>query len=181
MPNTYDLPTDPTECEGTIVAPGLPCATHNIACQIIDSRIFRITQELTKNQSSRVTAFSADDKERIDAYYEDLLRVVDEVAGTIMDFHGLIFWPLADIQAIQVPVENETVNAALSYLLNADYNLRISQSARLNDGLLSSDKTDLVDAVNKSKLMIDQFFTASNPLDQPQSNPRQPVVTPANA
>ena len=111
----------------------------------------------------------------------DLLRVIDEVAGTIMDFHGLIFWPLADIQAIQVPVENETVNAALSYLLNADYNLRISQSARLNDGLLSSDKTDLVDAVNKSKLMIDQFFTASNPLDQPQSNPRQPVVTPANA
>ena len=178
MPNTLDLPTNPEDCQGRIVSPDLPCATHNVAVQIIDARIYRITQELTKNQSSRVTGFSADDKERIDAYFADLLRVISEVGDTIMDFHGLLFWPLADIQGVQVPVENETVNACLSYLLNGDYNLRVSQSSRLNDGLLQTDKKDLVDAVNKAKLLVDQFFDNANPLDQPQSNPRQPVVSP---
>lgn len=178
MPNTYDLPTDPAECEGGIVSPGLPCATHNVGCQIIDSHIYRITQEMTKNQSSRVTAFSPDDKERIDSFYEDLLAIIERVGNSISDFHGLIFWPLTDIAGIQLPVENENVNAALAYLLNADFNMRISQSARLNDGILESDKKDLVDAVEKSRTMIDQFYTSFNPMDMPQSNPREAVVNP---
>lgn len=181
MPNTYTLPTDPSECEGTIVSPGLPCATFNLAVQILDGKIFRITQELTKNQSSRVTAFSDDDKLRIDAYYDELLRVVDEVGDTISDFHGLIQWPLSDLQGVQAPVENEIVNAALGYLWSADYNLRISQSARINDGLMINDKNDFVNAVNKSKQQIDGFFDSSNPMDMPQSNPRKPVISPASA
>lgn len=181
MPNTYDLPTDPNDCEGGIISPGLPCATHNVGVQIVDAQIFRITQELTKNQSSRVTAFSPDDKERIDSYYAELFQVIDRVGDSIMDFHGLIFWPLTDIRDVQASVENETVNAALAYLLNADFNLRISQSARLNDGFLESDKKDLVEAVVKSKTMIDQFVVSSNPMDMPQSNPRRSVVQPAMA
>lgn len=178
MPNTYDLPTDPSECEGGIVSPGLPCATHNVGIQIIDAQVYRISQEMTKNQSSRVTAFSPDDKERIDSFYDDLLAIIERVGNSISDFHGLIFWPLTDIVSVQMPVENEHVNAALAYLLNADFNMRISQSARLNDGLLASDKQDLVDAVNKSKTMVDEFYTTFNPMDMPQSNPRQPVVSP---
>ena len=179
MPNTYDLPTNPEECQGQIISPDLPCATHNVCVQAIDNRIFRITQELTKNQSSRVTAFSNDDVTRINSYYDDLLRLVDIAGDSIADFHGLLFWPLSDLQSIQAPVENETVNTALSYLLNTDYNLRISQSARLNDGLLPQDKTDLVDAVNKSKSIIDDFVANSNPLDQPQSSPRENVSKPS--
>jgi hypothetical protein len=56
----------------------------------------------------------------------------------------------------------------------------VSQSARLNDGLLPTDKQDLVDAVNKSQGLIDSFM-ARNPLDMPQSNPREPVAMPTSA
>ena len=181
MPNTYDLPTDPDNCPSGVVSPSMPCATHNVAVTVIDSYIFRITQEMTKNVSARVTGFSADDKTRMDAFYNELLAKIDELGDTIMDFHGLIFWPLSDLASVQVPVENETINGSLSYLLNADYNLRVSQSARLNDGLLATDKKDLVDAIEKSKLLVDNFYERSNPLDMPQSNPRAPVVTPSGS
>lgn len=181
MPNTYTLPTDPSECAGGIVSPDAPCATFNVAVQIIDSKIYRITQELTKNVSSRVTAFSADDVERISSYYDELLRVIGEVGGSISDVHGLIQWPLASLTEIQVPVENEAANAALAYLWTGDYNLRVSQSSRINDGLLATDKKDLEDLVNKSRQQIDGFVASSNPMDMPQSNPRQPVISPAGA
>ena len=179
MANTYSLPTDPAECEGAIVAPGMPCATFNVGIMGIDSRIFRMTQEMTKNISSRVTGFSEDDKQRIDSYYEELVTFVGLVGNSISDFHGLIQWPLSDIREVQTPVENETVNAALSYLWGADYNLRISQSARLNDGILETDQKDLLDAIAKSKALIDAFYTSYNPMDLPQSAPRANVVQPA--
>ena len=77
MPNTYTLPTDPADCQGAIVAPGMPCATFNVCIMGIDARIFRMTQEMTKNVSSRVTGFSADDKARIDAAYAELVEFAD--------------------------------------------------------------------------------------------------------
>ena len=181
MPNTYTLPTDPADCQGAIVAPGMPCATFNVCIMGIDARIFRMTQEMTKNVSSRVTGFSADDKARIDAAYAELVEFADLAGGSIMDFHGLVQWPLSDISSVQAPVENETVNAALSYLWGADYNLRISQSARLNDGILETDLNDLQVAITKSKALVDAFYGSFNPMDMPQSNPRQAVVSPAHS
>ena len=169
-------------CSGNIVeAPGIPCETHNLAVLGIDERIWRITQEMTKNVSARVTAMSGDDKERIDSYYAALLNYIDNAGDSILDFHYLGRWTLTDLMGIQLPVENEAINAALQYLLGADMNLRASQSGRLNDGLLAQDKKDLVDAINKSKLMVDEAFANFNPIDAPQSNPRRDVVSPTNA
>lgn len=180
MAYTGDLPTNPEDCVQGIVSPDIPCATHNVGVQVIDSLIFRFTQEMTKNQSSRVVAFSEDDKARIDSYYDELRAKINECGDSIMDFHGLVYWRLTDLIGIQLPVENETINASLSYLLNADYNLRVSQSSRLNDGLLVADKKDLVDAVNKSQALINSFYDRANPMDMPQSNPRHPVSIPTS-
>ena len=49
----------------------------------------------------------------------------------------------------------------------------------LNDSLLAPDKKDLVDAIVKSKSLVDTAYANSNPLDQPQSNPRRDVATPS--
>ena len=179
MPNTYDLPTE--NCTNRIVAPDVPCATHNICVWNVDSRISRIIQELTRNVSSRVVGFTADDKARIDAYYTELLDFIDTSTASILDLHYLVEFKLADIQLIATQVENEAVNSALAYLLGADINLRISQSTRMNDSLLDSDKADLVDAVTKSKGVIDSFYTNHNPMDMPQSNPTEGVVNPTSA
>ncbi len=166
-------------CSGVVVeAPGIPCETHNLCVLGIDERIWRITQELTKNVSARVTAMSDDDKARVDSYYAALLDYTDLAGDSMMDFAYLARFTLTDLMGIQLPVENEAINAALQYLLGADMNLRASQSGRLNDGLLAQDKNDLVNAINKSKAMIDNAFTGHNPMDMPQSNPRRDVVTP---
>lgn len=172
-----ELPTE--GCEGNvIVAPGIPCATNNLCVLGIDERVWRITQEMTKNVSARVTAMSADDKARIDQYYDALSDYTSLAGDTIMDFHYLAEFTLTDLMGIQLPVENEAINAALQYLLGADMNLRMSQSARLNDGLLAQDKNDFLNAVDKSKAMVDSAYSNYNPVDMPQSNPRRAVVNP---
>ena len=176
MANSFGLPTE--GCENRIVAPEVPCATHNICVWNIDSRISRILQELTRNVSSRVVGFTADDKARIDSYYVELLDFINTSTANILDLHYLVEFKLVDISLIATQVENEAVNSALAYLLGADINLRISQSTRMNDSLLESDKTDLVDAINKSKAVIDSFYTNHNPMDMPQSNPTEDVVMP---
>jgi len=168
-----------TGCEGnTIEAPGVPCETHNLCVLGIDERVWRITQEMTKNVSARVTAMSSDDKDRIDSYYDALLTYCDLAGDSMMDFAYLARFSLTDLMGIQLPVENEAINAALQYLLGADMNLRASQSGRLNDGLLAQDKNDFVNAVLKSKAMVDSAYANFNPIDMPQSNPRRDVVTP---
>ncbi len=172
-----ELPTE--GCSGnTIVAPGVPCATNNLCVLGIDERIWRITQELTKNVSARVTAFSVDDKTRIDSYYQALLSYAQDAGSDFLDLHYLAEFTLTDLVAIQVPVENEAINAAVQYLLGADINLRISQSSRINDGMLPTDLQDFVQAVNKSKRLIDAAFDNFNPIDMPQSNPRRDLVNP---
>ncbi len=176
MTNTWDLPTE--GCESQIIAPDVPCATHNVCVLGIDNRIYRIVQELIKNQSSRVTAMSQDDKTRIDQFYDELLEYINVTGDSLSDFHYLIQLALTDLLEIVINTENETVNSALHYLVGADINLRVCQSTRLNDGLLAQDKNDLVNAINKSKSVIDGMFQAFNPIDMPQSNPRVPVVQP---
>ncbi len=176
MANTYDLPTE--GCETKVVAPEVPCATHNLCVWNVDSRISRITQELTRNVSSRIVGFTQDDKDRIDSYYDELLRFINTSTANILDLHYLAEFKLVDFQLIAVTVENETVNSALAYLLGADINLRVSESTRMNDSLRDSDKTDLVDAINKSRAIIETFFQNDNPMDMPQSNPSAPVVDP---
>jgi len=174
---------DPLKTEGCseteIEAPGIPCETHNICVWGVDERIWRMTQEMVKNVSARVYGLSADDKERMDSYYAELLAFVELCSASIMDFHYLARFPLTNLVGIQIPVENEAINSALHYLLAADMNLRASPSGRLNDGILAPDKKDLVDAINKSKAFIDQAYDDFNPMDQPQSNPRRDVATPS--
>ena len=173
---------DPLKTEGctgnAVEAPGIPCETHNLCVLGIDERIWRITQEMTKNVSGRVTAMSPMDKERIDSYYVALLAYINTAGDDMQDFHYLARFSLTDLMAIQMPVENEAINAALQYLLAADMNLRASQSGRLNDGLLETEKQDLINAINKSKTLIDDAYQNNNPMDMPQSNPRRDIVTP---
>ncbi len=177
MAETMDLPTE--GCDTKVVAPDVPCATHNVAVVSIDNQIYRIAQELTRNQTSRVTAFSADDKARIDSYYAKLLDLIDLCGDTLMDYHWLVQWQLAPLINTLDAVENDTINSAMAYLLGADMNLRVCQSTRLNDGLLAEDKKDLVDAVNKSKSLIDAMAENYNPHDMPQSAPSRGVVNPS--
>ena len=179
MANTYDLRTE--DCEPGVVAPEIPCETHNVAVKAVDALIYRIAQEMTRNQSSRVTAFSQDDIERIDQYYDKLLALIDAAGGSIADFHYLVVFPLAPMISTLPPVENDVVNSALGYLLGADMNLRISQSSRLNDGLLSQDSKDLVDAINKSRTLLSDIGNAFNPTDMPQSSPSQEVHLPTSS
>ncbi len=179
MANTADLPTE--GCETRVLAPEVPCATHNVAVLAIDGQIYRIAQELTRNQTSRVTAFSADDKERMDAYWAKLAELINICADTIMDYHWLVEFKLAPMISTLPPVENDVINTALAYLLGADMNLRVSQSTRLNDGLLSQDKKDLVDGVSKAKNLIDSMYVNWNPHDMPQSSPSQEVVLPTGS
>lgn len=173
---------EPLKTEGcvgnTIEAPGVPCETHNLCVLGVDERIWRITQELVKNVSARVTAMSPMDKERIDSYYVALQSYIELAANDMQDFHYLARFTLTDLLGIQQPVENESINAALQYLLAADMNLRTSPSGRLNDGLLEPDRLDLVNAVNKSKAMVDKAYTDHNPTDMPQSNPRRDIINP---
>ena len=178
MAHTADLPTE--GCETRVLAPEVPCATHNVAVLNIYNQIYRIAQELTRNQTSRVTAFSADDKERMDAYWAKLAELINICGDTIMDYHWLVEWKLAPMISTLPPVENDVINSVLAYLLGADMNLRVSQSTRLNDGLLTQDKNDLVQAVEKSKNLLDTMYANYNPHDMPQSSPSQAVVLPTS-
>ena len=176
MANTWDLPSE--GCTNAVVAPEVPCATHNLCILGIDNRIYRIMQEMSRNVSSRATGILEDDKERFDSYYAELLSFI-ELAGTGMqDFHYLVQFKLTDVMEVVINTENEAVNSAMHYLIGADITARISQSTRINDGLIASDKKDITDAVVKSKSMIDSMFDNFNPMDMPQSNPRQPVTMP---
>ncbi len=174
-----ELPT--TGCEGTsIVAPAVPCATYNLSVLSIDQQVYRMVQEMQRSQSSRVTAYSLDDKERIDSYYAQLVAIVNQTGSTIMDYHGLIQYELSPLLDTIHKVENEATNTALQYLVSGVANLRISQSARLNDGLLPNDMEDFLDIVAKSKLILDDLYNSFNPVDMPQSNPSQGVTTPTS-
>ncbi len=177
MANTFDLPTE--DCEKVIVAPEVPCATHNMCVQNLDQRIYRIAQELTRQQSARATGMLDFDKARFDQYYTELLNFANAAGQNPQDFHWLILLPLAPMIDNLPPVENETINAAVTYLLGADLNLRVAQSTRLNDGLLPQDLEDFVNAVNKSKQMLDDGFSSNfNPMDMPQSSPSAGIRTP---
>ena len=178
MANTFDLPTE--GCESQIVAPDVPCATHNLCVLGLDQRIYRLAQELNKQQSARITGLMDKDKARYDQYYDELLGFAATAGTDPQDFHWLVQYKLAPLIDELPPVENEAINTVLGYLLGADLNLRISQSTRLNDGLLPQDLEDFNDAVNKSKSLLDTAFgSALNPMDRPQSSPSQPVRTPA--
>ncbi|MDJ0792468.1 MAG: hypothetical protein QNJ71_11280 [Acidimicrobiia bacterium] len=178
MANTFDLPTE--GCETQIVAPNMPCATHNLCVLGLDQRIYRMAQELTKQQSARVTGIMEKDKARFDQYYTELLGFANAAGNNPQDFHYLVEYSLAPMINELPPVENESINAVMGYLLGADLNLRVSQSTRLNDGLLPQDLEDFTDAVNKSKELLDTAFGSTlNPMDMPQSAPSQPVRTPS--
>ena len=172
-----ELPTE--GCEGNaIVAPGVPCATHNLCVLGVDQRIYRMTIEMTQSVSGRVSGMSADDKQRIDSYYAELIDYANNAGATLMDFHYLADMALTDLISIQLPTDNDGINTACQYLLGADINLRVSASSRLNDGILATDLKDFTDAVNKSKDLLDHIYNNYNPMDYPQSNPSQPVATP---
>lgn len=178
MANTYDLPTE--GCQSAILAPDVPCATHNICVQAIDMMIYRTVQELTKSVSGRVTGLTQKDMDRIDTYYNRIIEYVDLVSQDMVDYKYLIQLKLTDIQVYAIQVENEAVNAAVQYLLASDIQIRICQSTRLNDGLLEPDKEDLLEGINKSKSVIDLYFGSNNPLDMPQSTPSKEVVLPTS-
>ena len=172
-----ELPTE--GCEGNaIVAPGVPCATHNLCVLGVDQRIYRMTIEMTQSVSGRVSGMSQDDKDRIDSYYAELLDYANNAGGNMMDFHYLADMTLTDLISIQMPTDNDGINTAVQYLLGADINLRVSASSRLNDGILPTDLNDFVMAVEKSRDLLDHIFNTFNPMDYPQSNPHQPVATP---
>lgn len=176
MANTYDLPVE--NCEDRIIAPEVPCATHNVCVLSIDSYMWRIGQEMVRNVSSRVTAFSDDDIARIASYYDKLVALINATSTTIADFHFLVEFKLSPLLTELPMVENDTVNAVLNYLLGANVNMRISQSARLNDALLDQDRNDLLDAISKSRALFEAMVQNFNPQDMPQSSPSQPVVEP---
>lgn len=167
MANSSQLPTE--GCETKILAPETPCATRNLCVQQIDARIYRMVQELVAQTSGRVTGFTADDKTRIDQFYSNLLRFIEDVGNTVSDWKFFIEYKLEDIADVVINVQNETINSAVMYLVAADINLRSSQSTNINDGLLPTEKTDLVDAVNKSQTIVNSFFAENPYIDAPNS------------
>ncbi len=172
-----ELPTE--GCEGNaIIAPGVPCATHNLCVLGIDQRVYRLTREMTQSVSSRVSGMSTDDKERIDAYFAELIDYTNLAGATLMDFHFLAEFSLTDLIGIQMPTDNDGINACAQYLLGADINLRQSASSRLNDGLLATDLNDFMTAVDKAKMLLDNIYANFNPMDYPQTNPSEVVATP---
>lgn len=162
----------------TIINPTVPTETANMAVRNIDDAIFRVVMEQARMVSARVTSISDDDKVRLDSYYAWMLRVIETATDSMSDFHYLATMPLSDIQAAGALIENPAIMAAMHHLIGANVNMRISPSGRGNDSLTPQDKTDLVDAVTKSKTYIDDFYSNDNPLDLNQSAPRQPVVMP---
>jgi hypothetical protein len=164
----------------TGVHPEVPSCTHNVLVQSVDRRMHRIITELQRQVSGRVTALTADDKERIDQMYAWLLNHIEVGTASIMDFHYLTTFQLVPYEMHQPVVENSAVNSAVNYLVGANANIRISQSTRINDGMIDVDKKDLVDAINKSKTILDEEFALFNPLDLPQSSPSAAVATPTN-
>ena len=121
MPNTWDLPTE--GCENTMVAPGVPCATHNLCILGIDQRMNRIIQELTRSVSGRVTAMSPDDKGRLDQYYANLMTFITLTGSTFTDFHFLAQFKLTDLLSEAIRTENEAINSSLQYLVGANINM----------------------------------------------------------
>lgn len=128
--------------------------------------------------SARMTAITEDDKTRMDAHFAWILRVIETATASTSDFHYLATMPLRDLNEASGRIENPAMQTAMYQLIGADVNLRISPSGRGNDALTPQDKADLVQAVNKSKTYIDDFFAQDNPLDLNQSAPDQDVVAP---
>ena len=178
MASTTDLPTE--GCESKIVAPDVPCATHNVLIQALDIQIYRMIQELTKSQSGRVTAMKPTDHARFMKYFEKIIDMVNAFGNDEgIDSHYLVELKLTDLNILVQRVENDEVNLAASYLLSAAITLRISQSSRLNDGMIAPDREDFLEALKKAQAVLDNSFQNFNPQDMPQSTPRDPVAIPS--
>jgi len=179
MANTFDLPV--TGCETSIVAPDVPCATHNLLIQNLDVQIYRTIEELIRAQSGRVTGMRATDHARYMSYFAKIKDNVNRYGNDEgIDSHYLVILKLTDINLMVEKTENDDVNLAVSYLLSAAITLRISQSTRLNDGMKIHDKEDFLEAIDKAEAVIDNSFQVANPMDMPQSSPRTDVINPTS-
>ena len=162
----------------SVISPVVPDKTSNGTVREIDEQIYRVAQEMTMMVSSRMTAITEDDKEKIDAYFVWLNRKLKTATTSITDFHFLAEMPLLNMTNITVGIENPAIQSAVQHLLLADVNLRTSQSNRLNDGLMPADKDDLSAAYAKAETYIVDFMGSDNPLDMSHSSPHEPVVVP---
>jgi len=164
-----------------IIAPEVPCVVANADVDSLDEQIFRLMAELTRSESGRVSAIGDQDYGRIMSYFDRLAVKANEYAHFKGDGKVLIMWPLMDLSQSLVMTENSALNEANKALLQADYSLRVSESARMNDGLLSHDHADFMDLIAKARRQVESFYTGSNPTDYPQSSPRTEIVEPAAA
>lgn len=180
MAAILDLPTE--GCESAIIAPDVPCATHNVLVQALDTIIARVVQELIKAQSGRVTAMKPTDYERYMSYFKKIKDITNAYGSNEgIDSHYLIQLKLQPLDILVQRTENDDINLAVNYLLSADITLRISQSSRLNDGMISHDKQDFLEAIKKAETVIDNAFQVGNPMDMPQSSPSTDVVIPSGS
>lgn len=177
MANITNLPTE--DCNTAIVAPDVPCATHNVLVQALDTLIYRTIEELIKAQSGRVTAMKPADHVRYMSYFSKIADTVNRYGNNEgIDSHYLVNLKLTDLELLVQRTENDDINLAASYLTSAAITLRISQSSRLNDGMISHDAEDFLEAIKKAEAVIDNAFKVNNPMDMPQSSPGTDVVIP---
>ena len=163
--------------QGIIIAPEVPTNTHNLSVKYIDQVMFRIANEMVRSVSARATAISVDDAGKYTSYFKYLREVIETTSAEVTDFHYYAVMPLEDFTQILAVVENPAVNASVNQLVGSDVNLRISQSNRINDGLLPKDKEDLIAAILKAEKYL-VAFQQSNPLDMNHSSPYRDVVEP---
>lgn len=148
--------------------------TCNSDIHSMSRRINRIIAEVNKSQSSAVSATMPFDMVRMRSYITALQRFMDFVVS-----QPLLDLPETGPQPIDLPVdepmprvENESAYDVCQYLSIMRDELVGSQSSRLSTNLVKFDYDRASAVITKIGKLLD-YVAASEPLDLPESSPRE--------
>jgi hypothetical protein len=160
--------------------PQTPKSTYNTDVWSIVRRLNRVIVEVTKSQSSSVSATLPFDVARVKSYTASIKAFVDWVVA-----QPLLDLPETGPQEMPLPaspvipdMENESAHDIVNLLEIARDEVANSQSARLSTNLLKFDYDRLVAILEKINKFVDTYIGVAEPLDLPESSPMFAVTGP---
>lgn len=151
--------------------------TYNSDIFSLARRLNRFIEELVKSQSSGVSQTMPFDVTRVKSYLDSI-----EAFAAWVVAQPLLDLPETGPQKMELPtapdlppLENESVYDIVVLLDILRDELTNSQSSRLSSNLIKYDFLRFKDTVQKIRNLI-SYIEASEPLDLPESSPRQEMT-----
>ena len=160
---------------------GKATTTYNTDVHSISRRLNRIVNELVKSQSSGVSQTMPFDLTRVKAYINALLAYAEYITT-----EPLLDLPETAPEEMELPphpvvpsMENDSVWDIVNLVAIARDELENSQSSRLGTNFVRFDYERLQATMRKALNLV-AYIEAAEPLDLPESMPRDAMTGPGN-